>query len=127
VCRYYWHSAGSLSWPFPVLKYEYIFQIKYTEAIFSNSTRKLLRFKIIRTPIALKNEFIVSFSFSAHFWFPMIRLLGIRTDWSAAVQRFRLWTARSTGGSRRSSITLFALHTCSQVSYNLQLAAWRSG
>jgi len=53
----------------------------------------------------------------------MIRLLGIRTDWSAAVQRFRLWTARSTGGSRRSSITLFALHTCSQVSYDLQCHA----
>jgi len=33
VCRYNWHSAGSLGWPFPVLKYKYIFQIKYTEAI----------------------------------------------------------------------------------------------
>ena len=30
--------------PFPMLKYKYIFQIKYTEAILSNSTRKLLRF-----------------------------------------------------------------------------------
>jgi len=25
VCRYSWHSAGSLGWPFPMLKYEYIF------------------------------------------------------------------------------------------------------
>jgi len=33
VCRYNWHSAGSLGWPFPVLKYRCIFQIKYTEAI----------------------------------------------------------------------------------------------
>ena len=24
VCRYNWHSAGSLGWPFPVLKYKYI-------------------------------------------------------------------------------------------------------
>ena len=31
-----------MGWPFPMLKYKYIFQIKYTEAILSNSTRKLL-------------------------------------------------------------------------------------
>ena len=28
VCRYYWHSAGSLGWPFPVLKYKCIFSTK---------------------------------------------------------------------------------------------------
>jgi len=33
VCRYNWHSAGSLGWPFPMPNYKYIFQIKYTEAI----------------------------------------------------------------------------------------------
>ena len=27
-----------MGWPFPMLKYKYIFQIKYTEAILSNST-----------------------------------------------------------------------------------------
>jgi len=42
VCRYNWHSAGSLDWPFTMLKYEYIFQMKYTEAILSYSTQKLL-------------------------------------------------------------------------------------
>jgi len=26
VCQYNWHSAGSLGWPFPVLKYKYTFQ-----------------------------------------------------------------------------------------------------
>jgi len=31
--RYNWHSAGSLGWPFPMLKYKDIFQIEYTEAI----------------------------------------------------------------------------------------------
>jgi len=43
VCRYSWHSAGSLVWPFTMLKYKYIYQIKYrpTETILSNSTRKL--------------------------------------------------------------------------------------
>jgi len=46
VCRYNWHSAGSLGWPFPMLRYKYIFQIKYTEAILANSTWKLLWFEM---------------------------------------------------------------------------------
>jgi len=25
ACRYSWHSAGSLGWPFPAMKYKYIF------------------------------------------------------------------------------------------------------
>ena len=33
----------------------------YTEATFSNSTRKLLWFEISKTPIAVKNKFIVLF------------------------------------------------------------------
>jgi len=37
VCRYNWHSPRSLGWPFPMLKYTYIFQIKYTEAILSQA------------------------------------------------------------------------------------------
>jgi len=53
VCRYNWLSAGSLGWPFPVLKYIYISQIKYTEAILSNSTRKLLRFEISKMLITV--------------------------------------------------------------------------
>jgi len=28
VCRYNWHSAGSLGWPVPMLKYKYIFSNK---------------------------------------------------------------------------------------------------
>jgi len=54
VCRYNRHSAGSLDWPFPMLKYEYIFEIKYTEAISSNNTRKLLWFEVTKMLIALK-------------------------------------------------------------------------
>ena len=42
MCRYSWHSAGYMGWLFPMLKYKYMFQIKYTEAILSNGTRKLL-------------------------------------------------------------------------------------
>jgi len=36
-----------------MLKYKYIFQTKYTEAILSNSTRKLLWFEINETLIAI--------------------------------------------------------------------------
>jgi len=59
VCRYNWHSAGFLGWPFPVLKYQYIFQIKYTEAILSNSTRKALWFEI--TKMLIEKNFVASF------------------------------------------------------------------
>jgi len=44
-----------------MLQYKYIFQIKYTEAILSNSTRKLLWFEISKMLIAVKNKFIVLF------------------------------------------------------------------
>ena len=44
-----------------MLKYKYIFQIKYTEAILSNSTRKLLWFEITKMLIAVKNKFVVLF------------------------------------------------------------------
>ena len=53
VCRYNWHSAGSLGRPFPMLKYKHIFQIKYTDAMLSNSTWKLLWFEIAKMPIAV--------------------------------------------------------------------------
>jgi len=60
VCRYNWHSAGSLGWTFSMLKYKYIFQIKYTQAILSNSTGKLSLFEISKMLIAvLENKFIV--------------------------------------------------------------------
>jgi len=42
--------------PFPTLKYKYISEIKNTEAILSNSTRKLLWFEITKTLIALKKN-----------------------------------------------------------------------
>jgi len=62
VCRYNWHSADFLGWPFSMLKCNYIFKIKYTEAILSNSTRKLLWFEITNMLIAVKKiKFIVLF------------------------------------------------------------------
>ena len=53
VCRYNWHSAGSLGGPFPTQKCKYIFQIKYTEAISSNCTQKLPLFEISKMLIAV--------------------------------------------------------------------------
>jgi len=32
-----WHSAGSLGWPFLMIKYKYIFQIKHTEAFYQTA------------------------------------------------------------------------------------------
>jgi len=43
----------SQCWPFPILKYKYISQIKYTEEILSHSTWKLLWFEITKMLIAL--------------------------------------------------------------------------
>ena len=45
-----------------MLKYKYIFQIKYTEAVSSNNTPKLLWFEICKMLIAVQeNKFSVSF------------------------------------------------------------------
>jgi len=61
-CRYNWYSAGSLGWPFPMLKQKYIFQIKYIEAILSNSTRNCYGLKLPKCRLQFKkNKFIVSF------------------------------------------------------------------
>jgi len=56
VHRNNWHSAGFLGWQFPMLKYKYIFQIKYTEAILSKRTRKLLWFEIFKMLIAVLKQ-----------------------------------------------------------------------
>jgi len=53
MCRYSWHSAGSMGWPFPMLEYKYIFQAKYPKVILSNSTRKLSWFEITEMMIAV--------------------------------------------------------------------------
>jgi len=50
--------------PFPMLRYKYIFQMKYTEAILSNTTQKLLWFEITKMLTEVKKitvSFILSF------------------------------------------------------------------
>jgi len=59
VRRCNWHSAGSLGWPFPMLAFEFIFRVKYTEAILSNSSRKLLRFETSKIPIEVEKIFLL--------------------------------------------------------------------
>jgi len=53
VCQYNWYSAGYPGWPFLMLKFTRIFQIKYMEAILLNSTWKLLWFEIASVLIAV--------------------------------------------------------------------------
>ena len=65
-----WHSAGFRGWPFPTLKYKYILHIKYTEAILSNSTLKLLRLEITKMSIEVSKKMNLLYHvllFSAHF------------------------------------------------------------
>jgi len=99
VCRYNWHSALSMGWPFPLLKYKYIFQIKHTEAITSNTTRKLLWFEITKMPIAVKNKFIVSFNIIFRtLSFPVIRVserLCRNSEWAGSGKRKQTGVFRS--------------------------------
>ena len=55
-----------------MLKYKYIFHVRYTEAILSNSTRKLLWFEITEVPIAVLKITLLChlLQFSAHFSSP---------------------------------------------------------
>ena len=61
VCRYNWHSAGSLGWPFPMLKYKYTLRIKYTEVIYQTTIGNCYRLKLPNADCSLKDKFIVSF------------------------------------------------------------------
>ena len=71
-----------------MLKYKYIFQIKYTEAILSNSTWKLIVWSYQNVDCSLKNEFVL-----------LIIILGIRSLWAQLADsgawvyvRMKLWT-----------------------------------
>ena len=66
-----------MGWSFPVLKYKYIFfQIKYTEAILSNSTRKLLWFDVTKMLIAVKKSIycVIYYNFGHHTFVPRFEI-----------------------------------------------------
>ena len=74
-------------WPFPILKYKYIFQIKYTEAILglSNSTRKLFGLKLANVDCSFKNKYSVLFiGIFGTLSFPIM----IRISWSQQGRSF---------------------------------------
>jgi len=83
-------ATGNIGWPFPIIKYKYIFQIKHTEATLSNSSRKLLWFVITKMLIAvLTNKFIVLFivmlfAFSALTLLVMRQEGPVRIEWWGA-------------------------------------------
>jgi len=88
VCRYKWHSAGSLGSPFPVLNYKYIVRVKYTEGIFSNVTRKPLRFEVTKRDCSLikKINFIVSFVIiSGTISFPIAVFMAVLSRWTCSI------------------------------------------
>ena len=53
-----------------MLRYKYIFQIKYTEAILSNTTQKLLWFEIIKMLTEVKNIYCVIYFKFRHTFVP---------------------------------------------------------
>jgi len=53
-----------------MLKYQYIFPIKYTEALLSNSNRKLLWFEITEMLIAVKKNLLCHYDNIRHTFVP---------------------------------------------------------
>ena len=62
----------------PMLKYKYVFEIKYAEAILSNSPRKLLWFETTKMLIAVqeKKTYCVIYYNFRHSLIPYARLTG---------------------------------------------------
>jgi len=62
VCRYKWHSAGSLGWPLPMLKHKYIFSNKiYGIDYIKQHSETVTVWNYQNVDCSLKNKFIVSF------------------------------------------------------------------
>ena len=62
VCRYNGHSAGSLVWPFPMLKYKYIFSYKiYGSNFVKQHSETVMVWNYQNADCSFKNKFIVLF------------------------------------------------------------------
>ena len=110
VCRYNWHSAGSLGRSFPMLKYKYIFQIRYTVAILSNSTRKMLWFEITKMLIAgLKQTCVIYYDFR-HTFVPCMRFVCETQRWDVGTITSPDAAERVTDGPNRRSAALGSVH-----------------
>jgi len=63
VCRYNWHSADSLGWPCPMLKYKYIFANKtYGSNFVKQQSETVTVWNYQNVDCSLKNRFTVSFN-----------------------------------------------------------------
>jgi len=61
VCRYNWHSAGSLGWPFPMLKYKRTFLKIYGSNFIKQHSETVVVWNYQNADCSLKNKCIVSF------------------------------------------------------------------
>jgi len=83
-----------------MLKYKYIFQIKYTEAILSTSTRKLLWFEITKTLIVVKKIYCVIYYNFRHTFVPYwTGQFGQRFIYCGMVESTRCTTTQSLLGT----------------------------
>jgi len=74
-------TAVFLGWPFQMLKYQYIFQIRYTEAVLPNITKMLIAVS--------ENNFTVSFIIIFHTFIPCSH-----RNWNLLRTHLRNWTER---------------------------------
>ena len=111
-------STGSLGWPFPMLKYEHIFQIKYTEAVLSDSTRKLLWFEVTKTLIAnLKKNYCV-------FYYIFRHTVSVRCDGAGTLEH---GVRRTSMSACRRLVSAPALATASSWSMTTGVCAATAG
>jgi len=73
-----------------MLKYKYIFQIKCTEAISSNSTRKLLWFEIAKLLIAVRKNYCVICNNFRHTFVPYAISKGLTRVWTGVLVQLKI-------------------------------------
>ena len=114
-----------LSWPFPILKYKYIFQIKYTEATLS--TRKLSLFEIREMLIAvLSDNFVGVIYYNFRHTFvscaATARVLAARRavpGWRSTVEFVAARGWGSPGHARRPAIRRLSRLSAALIRYRL--------
>ena len=113
VCRYSWHSAGSPGWPFPVLKYRYIFRWIIRNQFYQTALGScMLWFEISKMLTAVKkiNLSCYLLLFSAHFR-SLYAGVGGRTEGATR----QLSGGRWRQNEARQWVQWFVLSTCVSV------------
>jgi len=61
VCRYNWHNASTMGWPFPMLKYKYIFSNKiYGSNFIKHHSETVMVWNYQTADCSFKDKYIVS-------------------------------------------------------------------